>query len=77
MDQRDLDGSPLEPEDLTGDDPSISETPRAGVEEANTSPETTVGTHEGKVSDESSKISRITHGDDTRDEDGEPLTRGS
>ena len=34
MDQRDLDGSPLEPEDLTGDDPSISETPRAGVEEA-------------------------------------------
>ena len=58
MDQRDLDGSPLEPEDLTGDDPSISETPRAGVEEANTSPETIVGTHEGKVSDESSKISR-------------------
>ena len=57
MDQRDLDGSLLEPEDLTGDDPSISETPRAGVEEANTSPETIVGTHEGKVSDESSKIS--------------------
>ena len=57
MDQRDLDGSPLEPEDLTGDDPSISETPRAGVEEANTSPETIVDTHEGKVSDESSKIS--------------------
>ena len=57
MDQRDLDGSPLEPEDLTGDDPSISETPRAGVEEAYTSPETIVGTHEGKVSDESSKIS--------------------
>ena len=58
MDQRDLDGSLLEPEDLTGDDPSISETPRAGVEEANTSPETIVGTHEGKVSDESSKISQ-------------------
>ena len=57
MDQRDLDGSPLEPEDLTGDDPSISETPQAGVEEANTSPETIVGTHEGKVSDESNKIS--------------------
>ena len=57
MDQRDLDGPSLEPEDLTGDDPSISETPRAGVEEANTSPETIVGTHEGKVSDESSKIS--------------------
>ena len=57
MDQRDLDGPSLEPEDLTGDDPSISETPRAGVEEANTSPETTVGTHEGKVDDESSKIS--------------------
>ena len=35
MDQRDLDGSLLEPEDLTGDDPSISETPRARVEEAN------------------------------------------
>ena len=61
MDQRDLDGSPLEPEDLTGDDPSISETPRAGVEEANTSPETIVGTHEGKVSDESSKISHHKH----------------
>ena len=59
MDQRDLDGSPLEPEDLTGDDPSISETPRVGVEKANTSPETIVGTHEGKVSDESSKISYL------------------
>ena len=57
MDQRDLDGSPLEPGDLTGDDPSISETSRAGVEEANTSPETIVDTQEGKVSDESSKIS--------------------
>ena len=57
MAQRDLDGPPLEPGDLTGDDPSISETPRAGIEEANTSPETTVDTHEGKVGDESSKIS--------------------
>ena len=45
MDQGDLDGSLLEPEDLTGDDPSISETPRAGVEEANTSPETIVVTY--------------------------------
>ena len=59
MDQRDLDGSLLEPEDLTGDDPAIAETPRVGVEEANTSPETIIGTHEGKMSDESSKISKL------------------
>ena len=58
MDQRDLDGSPLEPGDLTGDDPSISETPRAGVGEANTSPEINVDPHEEKEGDESSKISR-------------------
>ena len=57
MDQRDLDGSPLEPEDLTGDDPSISETPRVGVEEANKSPGISVDPHEGKEDDESSKIS--------------------
>ena len=58
MAQRDLDGPPLEPGDLTGDDPSISETPRAGVEEANKSPAGfSVGPHEGKEGDESSKIS--------------------
>ena len=57
MDQRDLDGSPLEPGDLTGDDPSISETPRAGAEEAYKSPGISVGPHEGKEDDESSKIS--------------------
>ena len=37
--------------------PVAPRTNGGGVGEANTSPETIVGTHEGKVSDESSKIS--------------------